>query len=226
MPADGQRRYTRSLVVGVFALILLGAFVFITMFSLAKNGVFDSWLVTPTPLVPPTIRMTQSPPATAQPLVTQTPAPTETRQEPTTTELPASTATHTLTPSPAATATPKNTPTPTETLNPLSGKYQVEYIGCIKHGSSQGTVKGQVFDQYGQVIAGAQVFIALNDWEWDQPAISNGAGWYEFYVDNDLKIRIVRMVIDGQEVPLVGHEDQEFKSQGGCFEHVNLRQQP
>jgi len=128
---------------------------------------------------------------------------------------------------PTATPFPSLTPSPTltEPADPLAGKYLVEYLGCKAHGSSVGTVKGRVLDRQGNIVVGAEIRVTLNGWPYDTPARSNEAGWYEFYLDKGLKVKIASLRIHGQEVPLAGHEDQEFKSQAGCFEHVNLRQQ-
>ncbi|WP_346862038.1 carboxypeptidase-like regulatory domain-containing protein [uncultured Draconibacterium sp.] len=116
---------------------------------------------------------------------------------------------------------PTNTPTP----DPLEGYYVVEYNGCIEHGSSQGTVKGQVFDRENNVVAGASVYITIDDWYYDVPATTNAQGWYEFYVENNTDIQIAKLVIGGEEMPLTGNENQVFHAQAGCYENVNLRQQ-
>ena len=105
------------------------------------------------------------------------------------------------------------------------GAYAVEYLGCIKHGSGTGTVKGQVFDRQGDIVVGAEIRVTLNDWTYDRPGITNTDGWYEFYLDKDLKVKIVSLRIRGQEMPLVGHEDLVARSQGGCYEKINFREQ-
>jgi hypothetical protein len=140
----------------------------------------------------------------------------------------ASTLLPTLEPLRPATAIPTETPTPNSSpagmADPGEGAYGVEYLGCIKHGSGTGTVKGRVFDRQGNIVVGAEVRITLNDWTYDTPGRTNTDGWYEFYLDKGLKVKIVSLRIQGQEMPLVGHEDLVVKSQGGCYENVNLRQ--
>ena len=131
---------------------------------------------------------------------------------------------------PTVASPPSETPQPisTATLTPLSshpGQYLIEYIGCIQHGSSVGVVKGVIYDRDGNVIPDAEVHITLDGWPYDRPARSNGAGWYEFYLNNDLDVRIVRLVIRGEEVPLAGHEDLVLHTRPGCFEQANIRQQ-
>jgi len=120
--------------------------------------------------------------------------------------------------------TPTASPSPVGAPDPRQGPYEVEYLGCIKHGSGRGTVKGQVYDRQGNVVVRAEVRVTLNDWTYDTPGVTNEAGWYEFYLDNGLQVKIVSLRIQGQEVPLAGHEDLIVKAQSGCYENVNLRQ--
>jgi hypothetical protein len=136
----------------------------------------------------------------------------------------------TLEPLRLRTAVPIDTPSPAQAPSTVpsavpDGAYAVEYLGCIKHGSGTGTVKGQVFDRQGDIVVGAEIRVTLNDWTYDRPGITNTDGWYEFYLDKDLKVKIVSLRIRGQEMPLVGHENLVVKSQGGCYEKINFREQ-
>ena len=92
---------------------------------------------------------------------------------------------------------PSATPTRPD---PLAGRYLVEYLGCERHGSGVGTVKGRILDRQGNVVAGAEVRITLNGWPYDTPVRSNEAGWYEFYLDKDLKVKIESLRIEGREI--------------------------
>jgi len=210
------------LIIAIVALTVVVVAACVGIFVLYRVGAFDELLAVATPeptatIVPPTAAAT--PTNTPQPtilVVTATPKPTA---------IPA-TAAVTLAPTitASASATPEPSATPTEEPGPLAGTFTIEYLGCEPHGSDIGSVKGQVFDSEGDVIPDAYVWITLNGWPYDTPARSNGAGWYEFFLEKGLKVKIVSVVIDGKEVELVGNEDLEFKAQGGCFEHVNIRQ--
>lgn len=141
----------------------------------------------------------------------------------------ASTPLSTLEPIQLPTAAPLSTNDPSLSLTPIAPEapgaaYEVEYRGCIEHGSNTGTVKGQVFDRQGQIVVGAEVRVTLNDWVYDRPGITNRDGWYEFYLDRGLEVKIVSLRIDGREMPLVGHEALVVESQGGCYENINFRQ--
>jgi len=218
------------LIIAVVALTIMLVAACAGVFVLYRMGAFDELLAAKTP--EPT--ETAAPPATAEVAPTGTPPPTilvmtATPQSIAATATPGATSAATLAPTltPAVSPTPEETATvtPTETVSPLAGRFAIEYLGCEPHGSDIGSVKGQVFDRDGNVLANAYVWITLNGWPYDTPARSNEAGWYEFFLDKGLKVKIVSMVVEGEEVELVGHEDLEFKAQGGCFEHVNLRQQ-
>lgn len=210
------------LIIAVVALTVVVIAACIGLFLLYRMGAFDDWVAMATPeptetSAPPTVvaTPTDTPPPTIL-VVTATPKPTIVATTPAVTLAPTNT--------PATPPTPEPTATSTEEPSPLAGRFTIEYLGCEPHGSDIGSVKGQVFDREGNVIPNAYVWITLNGWPYDTPARSNEAGWYEFFLEKGLKVKIVSMVIDGQEVELVGHEDLEFKAQGGCFEHVNLRQ--
>ncbi|OGO04958.1 MAG: hypothetical protein A2Y73_08205 [Chloroflexi bacterium RBG_13_56_8] len=215
------------LLIALVALLIVAASLCGGVYFLFRNGTFDALLgressneptqamtATNAPLIEPSA----SPHPTAPLLITATPGLFATKPSPTQDPMLALSATLPPTPYPM----PSATPTPP---NPLAGKYLVEYLGCEKHGSGVGTVKGRILDRQGNVIMGAEVRVTLNGWPYDTPGRSNEAGWYEFYLDNDLKVKIVSLRIQGQEMPLIGNEDQEFESQGGCFEYVNLLQQ-
>ena len=211
-----------ALITALAALITVAVVFLGGAWFLTRSGLLDALLGAATPPpdtggTPTLLSLVQTRQPTAPPIVTATPRQTMTTSQPTLTPTPLAPA---ATPSPTPSSTPSPTATPTD---PLAGKFVVEYKGCTPHGSNQGTVKGQIFDRNGDIIVGAEVRITLNGWAYDQPARSNGAGWYEFYLQNDLKVKIVSLRINGQEMPLAGN-DLEFKAQGGCFEYVNLRQ--
>lgn len=211
-------------LLAAFFLIVIGVSAFWGAFQLARSGLLDSILGTPpapaaTSTLPPQLSRLPTQPVASSPTVLVPTSTSQATDSPTATELPA-----TATSTPPATLTPEPTVTPTATDRPSTGSFRVEYLGCISHGSGIGTVKGVVYDSKGGVIPGAEVRVTLDGYPYDQPAISNGAGWYEFYLEKDLKVRIASLRIQGREVPLLGQE-LEFESQGGCFEHVNLRQQ-
>jgi hypothetical protein len=217
-------------VLALLALVAVAAGAFGGMYALARQGVFDDLLRRRTA----TVVVIAPPTATVAPTVTPTFTLRPTLQIVATLTLrqpspPAGSATapaQTATPrAPTASPTATLSPTPVVTANPLAGKYRVEYLGCDPRGSDIGIVKGQIFDRAGGIVAGAEVRVQLDDWAYDQPAISNGDGWYEFYLQKGLKVKIVSLRIGGEDMPLAGREDQVFLAQAGCFEYVNLRQQ-
>lgn len=210
-----------ALITALAALVTVAAVFLGGAWLLTRSGLLDALLgaATPPPSnngTPTLLSLVQTRQPTAPLIMTATPRQETATLQPTVTPTPPSA----ITPSPTLSATPSPTTTPTD---PLAGKFVVEYKGCTPHGSNQGTVKGQIFDRNGDIIVGAEVRVTLNGWAYDTPARSNGAGWYEFYLQNDLKVKIVSLRINGQEMPLAGN-DLEFKAQGGCFEYVNLRQ--
>jgi len=217
------------LAIALVTLIIVGAVVFGGMFLLARRGALATLLGEPTAAgesqATPAPTWTSIPGAAAQPtaplLITATP------RFPTVTPAGAvqQATLAALTPTAGASPTPAETVTPTATGNAASvGGYRVEYMGCTKHASNTGTVKGQVFDRQGRVVVGAEVFISIDDWAYDKSAVSNGEGWYEFYLQKGQRVKIRALRIKGADMALAG-ADQEFKARGGCFEYVNLRGQ-
>jgi hypothetical protein len=220
-------QWTLTILVAL-ALVAVAAGVFASAYALARRGTFDALLRHRTPTV--VAVLTQRPPTpTVRPAHTVSPtsalAPTMTPKQTTPSSVtpPAPTSTAVL----AATSSPTPTvsPTPQPTADPRTGKFLVTYLGCDPRGSDIGIVKGQILDSRGKILVGAEVRITLDDWTYDQPAVSNGEGWYEFYLQKGLKVKIASLRINGAEMPLLGEQDQVFLSQGGCFEHVNLVQQ-
>ncbi len=231
--ASDSRRKRLLTAAAIVALLAVSAGVFGGMYVLARKGAFDSLLgLTPTPFV---VAPTRTATATLAPTL---PSPlletaTSTAVVASTLTPRSTTPTQPITMAPTGTAdllatdTPEPTPSPTvtATADPGVGTFLVEYRGCDPRGSDIGIVKGQIFDRDGKVIAGAEVRVQLDGWDYDQPAISNGEGWYEFYLQKGLQVKIVSLRIEGKEMALAGNEDQVFLAQIGCFEHVNLRQQ-
>jgi len=225
--ATSRMRWSVVILISL-ALVAAAAGAFYGMYTLARRGTFDALLQrrTPTqvvvvsvPLPSATLAPTRTPSPTAVLVATITPRPVSS----TTAVVVAPTLTLllTATSSPTATASPTQQPT----TDSKAGKYVVTYLGCDPRGSDIGIVKGQIIDNKGRLVVGAEVRISLDGWPYDQPAVSNGEGWYEFYLQKGLKVKIVSLRINGEEMPLLGHEDQVFLSQGGCFEHVDLLQQ-
>lgn len=224
----GQSGGRVVLAIALVTLLVVGAVVFGGVFLLARKGALATLLGEPTAASAaeeaPGPTWTSVPAAAAQPtpllLITATP------RFPTATPVGAAqqATLAALTPTGGASPTPAETPSPTATENAATGVYRVEYMGCTKHASNTGTVKGQVFDRQGRVVVGAEVFISIDDWAYDKPAASNGEGWYEFYLQKGQRIKVRALRIKGVDVALTG-ADQQFKAQGGCFEYVNLREE-
>lgn len=102
----------------------------------------------------------------------------------------------------------------------------LEYLGCQPHDFTLGSVKGQVFDQAGQVIVGARVEIWINGSRWDDPAnpaTTNEDGWYEWIISLDQNIQLAALYIDGRRVSF-SPRDLVMTTRPACFQHVNFRQ--
>ncbi len=130
------------------------------------------------------------------------------------------------TPAPSATPSLVPTPRPTDTLtptpDPLAGTFSVDYVGCSTPGGS--TFKGRVYDRGGNIIVGAQVYVTLDDWLYDVPAVSNDAGWYELYLTNGQNVRVVRLIIAGEEQVLAEPGPAAVPVLPDCFQEANLQQ--
>ncbi|MEA3407871.1 MAG: PA14 domain-containing protein [Chloroflexota bacterium] len=96
---------------------------------------------------------------------------------------------------------------------------------------SGGTVvKGQVFDRQGRVIANGLAAVGvtvdgvyLQSPEFRNPQPTNVDGWYEIYVRPGQRIGIVKLLLDGKEVPLEG-APMEWVAKEKSWWHVNVRQ--
>jgi hypothetical protein len=146
------------------------------------------------------------------------------------TQLPAS-STPTVLPSPTPTAyvPPTATPVPTATPKPTAAQrtFKLVYKQCVPHGSSLGSVKGQVFDKSGRVIPGAKVRIRINDFDWKSdanPATTNAEGWYEWTLEVGQKVKFMELTVAGRSVPF-SPQGFEIESQGGCFQRVDFVEQ-
>jgi len=87
-----------------------------------------------------------------------------------------------------------------------------------------GSVKGQVFDKAGKVIAGAKVRITIDDYEWQSdanPATTNSEGWYEWVLEPRQRVKFVELIIDGRSVPFLP-KDFEVMANSGCFQRVEF----
>lgn len=212
------------LLVALATMLIVGFSCVGLISFLSSTGTLDLLLAHKSAAVTAT-----APPTTAEPTASSTATPTYTASlvPATSTPTPRPSQRPSATPpvgaSPSATARPL--PTPTDLMAAARGSYALEYQGCIKHGQSIGTVKGRVYDRKGDIVVGAEIRVTLNDWVYDTPGITNEAGWYEFYLQEELKVKIVSLRIRGIEVPLVDNKELVLTARGGCFEHVNLRQQ-
>lgn len=241
-PQSSRGRSWRYLLIALLVLAGLACAVYAALYRLARDGSLDRVVsLVASPTIPPMATIGSGVKATILPSIMAVSPTAETLPTPERASL-IVTATPSAQPgsaedtpeaaTPGATSTATTVPTiapthipPPPTATPLPpNRFAVESPGCIPHGSGRGTVKGQVFDRDGRVIVGAQVYVTLDDWEYDRPAISNPEGWYEFYLDNGLRVRIVKLVINDEEMTLVDAE-REFEARAGCFEHVNLRRQ-
>jgi hypothetical protein len=131
------------------------------------------------------------------------------------------------TPPPVATATPAHSPTPPPTPTPPQRVFKLVYGGCTPHAQSLGSVKGQVLDKKGAVIAGAKVRITIDGYDWKSdanPATTNGDGWYEWILQVDQKVKFVELIVGGQAVSF-SPTDLEVKTTGGCFQRVDFIEQ-
>ncbi len=130
------------------------------------------------------------------------------------------------TPAPSATPslvpTPRPTDSPTPTPDPLAGTFSVDYVGCSTPGGS--TFKGRVYDRSGNIIVGAQIYVTLDDWLYDVPAVSNDAGWYELYLTDGQNVRVVRLIIAGEEQVLAEPGPAAVPVRPDCFQEANLQQ--
>jgi len=232
--SSGKRIWLYLIVVFVL-LAGVALAVYASLYRLARDGALDNLV----PLVASPSAMAAEPVGGAAP--SATPLPTVAVSPTTKPQLLIITATPSVLPGatggPTEAATeaaspatalpmpgPTLTPIPQPTTPVLLNRFVIESPGCVPHGAQRGTVKGQIFDRNGGVIAGAEVRVTLNDWAYDVPAVSNGEGWYEFYLDNGLEVKIISLRIAGEEMTLVGAE-RVFEARAGCFEHVNLRRE-
>lgn len=196
-----------TVVAGVLVLLATAA---VAAFTLQDRlgGLWPGRVTEPTQ-----VAVSPTPSATQVPILpTEAPPPSPTAS---------STATPTSTPTPDVSSTP--TPTPT----PPRGTFQLLYRGCIPHGQSLGSVKGQVFDRTGAVIAGARVRITIDGYDWQSdanPATTNVDGWYEWILAVGQKIKFVELVVDGKPV-LFSPQELEVTTTSGCFQRVDFAQQ-
>ena len=105
--------------------------------------------------------------------------------------------------------------------------FRLIYRQCVPHGSSLGSVKGQVFDSKGKVIVGARVRIRINDFDWQSdanPATTNADGWFEWTLETGQKVKFVELIVAGRSVPF-SPNDLEVEAQGGCFQRVDFVEQ-
>jgi hypothetical protein len=168
---------------------------------------------------------TPVPTPTELPTLTPTPEPTPTERVGTPASRYSPTPSPTVTPEPTATSTPTPIPRP-------SNVFSIEYLGCKPHSFTLGSVKGQVFDREGKVIAGrAEVEITIDGKLWDSPgnpAPTNVDGWYEWILGLDQRIQFSALYIDGRPAiidPPPGPGAFEVVTASRCFQHVNFRQQ-
>jgi len=136
---------------------------------------------------------------------------------------------HTPSPTPPQVVAPTVTSAPTATPRPavVQPTFRLIYKQCVPHGSSLGSVKGQVFDKRGKVIVGAKVRIRINDFDWQSdanPATTNGDGWFEWTLEPGQKVKIVELIVAGRPVPF-SPLDLEVEARGGCFQNIDFAEQ-
>jgi len=105
--------------------------------------------------------------------------------------------------------------------------FTIEYHGCVGHGSTLGSVKGQVFDKQGRVIQGAAVKIGIGGNEWNDPAnpaVTNEDGWYEWNLGVGQSVSFLQLYVQGQPVSFAP-KPFEVQTISGCFQHVDFREQ-
>lgn len=105
--------------------------------------------------------------------------------------------------------------------------FTLEYHGCIPHDMELGCVKGQVFARDGRVIVGALVEIEIGGQRWDSPAnpaVTNGAGWYEWNLTAAQKATFLSLTVDGRKVAFEP-SGLEVISRPGCFQYVDFIEQ-
>jgi len=210
-PLGGKKPQRRSgpglcllLALGLIVVVLIAVGVGAVLLRGRLTAAWRGFVSQPTPTaVVPTAPPTQLP-ASATPTV-----------------LPSATATASV--PPTATAVPSVTPKPTVAQR----TFKLVYRQCVPHGLSLGSVKGQVFDKNGRVIAGAKVRIRINDFDWKSdanPATTNGEGWYEWTLEVGQKVKFMELTVAGRSVPF-SPQGFEVKSQGGCFQRVDFVEQ-
>jgi hypothetical protein len=199
-------------VVVALGAVAVGAFLLRDQLS----SIWPRSAATPTAVVAsPTLSITS---ASVGPTATLLPSPSPTEAEES-----ASPPTETATPVPM----PAQSPTPLPTATPEQRIFRLEYRGCTPHAQSLGSVKGQVFDKKGAVIAGAKVRITIDGYDWKSdanPATTNGDGWYEWILQVGQKVEFVELIVDGQAVSF-SPTDMEVKATGGCFQRVDFIEQ-
>lgn len=102
--------------------------------------------------------------------------------------------------------------------------------GVTGIGASTPVVKGQVFDRDGSVLADGRAQVGmtfdgvfLTTAGLRNPLPTNPAGWYEAYVGRGQRIRIVSLIVDGQEVRLE-NADREWQAEASRWWHVDIRE--
>jgi hypothetical protein len=129
-----------------------------------------------------------------------------------------------LSPTPISLSTSTPSPTPIETPTPQQRGFALIYKNCVPHSLSLGSVKGQVWDKYGEVIPGARVRIMIDDYDWESdanPATTNPDGWYEWVLETGQRVKFVELIVEGESVAF-SPDDFEVKATGGCFQHVDF----
>lgn len=192
------------LALGLAALVLLVIVGGALLLREPLSAAWQSFVSQPTP----TVVVPTTPPTQAPTLVTPT--------------LPASPTPTTSAP-PTATAVPTATPIPTAAQR----TFKLVYKQCVPHGSSLGSVKGQVFDKNGKVIPGAKVRIRINDYDWKSdanPATANGEGWYEWTLEVGQRVKFMELTVAGRSVPF-SPQGFEVTAQASCFQRVDFVEQ-
>ena len=99
--------------------------------------------------------------------------------------------------------------------------FKVVYTDCIPPGLAGGCVKGQVFDNNGDVIPGAEVWITINGNLYNVPGETNQQGWYEWALNVGQRVRFLELVVDGKSVPF-SPLAFELVTKAQCFYRVDF----
>jgi hypothetical protein len=105
--------------------------------------------------------------------------------------------------------------------------FVAQYKGC-QWGipSNIGQVKGEIRDRYGNLVVGAAIKVSVNGTYpsgYEQPKLSDEAGWYGWNFTPGQRIRFESLVVGGQPVR-IEPAGYAVDSQAGCFQRVDFQE--